>query len=440
MKFRAALPPQTGGVLPFLGSLVLVASMAAMVAFLLSGCGVLTGATPTPLPTVVLGSSNPQNTGGNPQTTGGNPTPQGAAPAAASGSGGGVTASGVVIAAQEVQIAASISENVEALNVAAGDQVKAGQVLVRLAGSQAQVAAITAAQVDLLSAQQALQTLKDNAAQALADAQLRLANAEKALDDAKTKRAYKQYRNGSESSIETAQADLILAKNALKDAQDAYNSVADRAEDDVDRAAALSALGAARRVYEHALANLNYLLALPNVIDVNQAEAVLVAAQAEATAAQAAYDKLKNGPDPDALALAQDRITNAQAQIDAGQANLASLELKAPLNATVSKVSIHVGEWAMAGQTLLVLADLAHLRVQTTDLSERDVPRVSVGQPVSVLVKALNQNVAGRVSEIASLSDTLGGDVVYQTTIDLDSQPTGLRPGMTVDVSFGATP
>ena len=107
---------------------------------------------------------------------------------------------------------------------------------------------------------------------------------------------YKKYRNGSESSIETAQADLILAKNALKDAQDAYDSVSDRAEDDVDRAAALSALGAARRAYEHALANLNYLLALPNVIDVNQAEAVLVAAQAEATSAQAEYDKLKTAP------------------------------------------------------------------------------------------------------------------------------------------------
>jgi multidrug efflux pump subunit AcrA (membrane-fusion protein) len=425
MKFRVRSFPKVG-------SLILAAAMALMVAFLLSGCGVLAPGTPTPLPTVVLGSSNPA-----PQSS-----PQGTAQPAAPpvSSGGGVTASGVVIAAQEVQIAASIGENVEALTVAAGDHVTAGQVLVRLAGSQAQVAAITAAQVDLLSAQQALQTLKDNAAQALAAAQLRLANAEKALDDAKTKRAYKQYRNGSESSIETAQADLILAENALKDAQDAFDSVSDRSENDVDRAAALSALGAARRAYEHALANLNYLLALPNVIDVNQAEAVLVSAQAEATAAQAEYTKLKNGPDPDALALAQDRITNAQAQIDAGEASLASLELKAPLDATVSKVSIHVGEWAMAGQTLIVLSDLAHLRVQTTDLSERDVPRVSVGQPVSVLVKALNQNVAGRVSEIASLSDTLGGDVVYQTTIDLDSQPTGLRPGMTVDVSFGATP
>lgn len=417
MKFRAALPSQNGGVPRFFRSLVLLAAIAA---FLLSGCGVLSGATPTPLPTVVLGSSNP--------------TPQAAAPG---GAGGGVTASGIVVPAQEVQIASAVGENVEALNVAAGDPVATGQVLIRLAGSQTQVATITAAKVDLLSAQQALQTLKDNAAQALAAAQLRLANAQKALDDATKKRAYKQYRNGSESSIETAQADLILAKNALKDAQDAYNSVADRSEDDVDRAAALSALGAARNAYEHALANLNYLLALPNTIDVNQAQAVLVAAQAEATAAQTDFDKLKNGPDPDALALAEERITNAQAQIDAGQANLDSLELKAPLDATVSKVSIHVGEWAMAGQTLIVLSDLAHLRVQTTDLSERDVPRVKVGQPVTILVKALNQNVTGRVSEIASLSDTLGGDVVYQTTIDLDTQPTGLRPGMSVDVTIG---
>jgi multidrug efflux pump subunit AcrA (membrane-fusion protein) len=386
-----------------------------LAACLLSGCGVFAPATPTPLPTVVLGSNNP--------------TPQ--------AGGAGVTASGVVVPAQEVQIASAGGDTVEALNVAVGDQVRTGQVLVKLAGSQTQAAAIAAANVELLTAQQTLQTLKDNAAQATAAAELRLANAQKALDDAKKHRAWKQYRNGSESSIETAQADLILATNALEDAQDSYKSVADRAADDVDRAAALSALGAARSAYDHAVANLNYLLAMPNVIDVNQVEAELESAQAEATAAQAEYDKLKNGPDPDAVALAEEKIRNAQAQIEAGKANLASLELKAPLDATVSKVNIHVGEWATAGQTLLVLTDLSHLRVQTTDLSERDVPRVKVGQPVTLLVKALNQNVTGRVSEIAPLSDSLGGDVVYQTTIDLDTQPDGLRPGMSVDVTFG---
>src|ERR1035437_8261706 len=116
MKFRAALPSQNGGVPRFFRSLVLLAAIAA---FLLSGCGVLSGATPTPLPTVVLGSSNP--------------TPQAAAPGSA---GGGVTASGIVVPAQEVQIASAVGENVEAVNVGAGDPVTTGQVLIRLAGSQ----------------------------------------------------------------------------------------------------------------------------------------------------------------------------------------------------------------------------------------------------------------------------------------------------------------
>jgi hypothetical protein len=83
-----------------------------------------------------------------------------------------------------------------------------------------------------------------------------------------------------------------------------------------------------------------------------------------------------------------------------------------------------------------VLADLANLRVETTDLSERDVPRVAPGQAVSVTIKALNQDVNGKVLSIAPLADTLGGDVVYKTTIELDELPPGLRAGMSVDVRF----
>jgi hypothetical protein len=38
---------------------------------------------------------------------------------------------------------------------------------------------------------------------------------------------------------------------------------------------------------------------------------------------------------------------------------------------------------------------------------------------------------------IAPLADTLGGDVVYKITIDLDAPPAGLRAGMSVEVQFG---
>ena len=96
-------------------------------------------------------------------------------------------------------------------------------------------------------------------------------------------------------------------------------------------------------------------------------------------------------------------------------------------------------EWVTPGQPVLVLADLDHLRVETTDLSERDVPKIEIGQPVRVLVEALNEEISGQVLLIAPLADILGGDVVYKTTIVLDTQPPGLRPGMSVEVQFGTT-
>jgi HlyD family secretion protein len=342
----------------------------------------------------------------------------------------------VVVPAQQAQIASALAGTLAAVNVAVGDQVKAGQVLVKLAGSEKLAAAIESANLELLSAQQALKTLKDNADQARSAAQLRLADAQKALDDAQKRRTWKQYRNGSQNDIDTAQADLVLANDALKTAEDAFNQVADRSETDVLRAGALSALSAARKARDRSLANLNYLLALPNVIDVNQAEAELRSAQTEVANAQKEYDKLKDGPDPDALALAEERVKNTQAQLAASQSDLANLELKAPFDGTISQVNLHTGEWTVPGQPVLALADLANLRVETTDLSERDVPMVAIGQPVTVMIKALNQDVNGRVSAISPLADTLGGDVVYKTTIALDKLPPDLRAGMTVEVQF----
>jgi HlyD family secretion protein len=402
--------------------MIFKALMVLLAASILAGCNVFGGGSPTPLPTVVLGSPNT--------------APQAPSASSTTSPGSGATASGVIIPAQQAQLSATLGVNVAAVDVAIGDQVKAGQVLVRLAGSEKLAADVEAANLELLSSQQALQTLKDNAGQARSAAQVRLANAQKALDDAQRRRGYRNYRNGSQADIDAAHADLILANSNLKTAEDNYKAVENLSEDDVNRATALSALAAAQKAQQKAVANLNFLLALPKVIDVNQAEADLQAAQAEVNNAQVAYDKLKNGLDPDALALAEERVKHAQTQLAASQTALADLELKAPFDGTVSKVDVHSGEWVIPGQQILALADLAHLRVETTDLSERDIPRIKIGQTVTVLVKALNQNVTGRVSEIAPLSDTLGGDVVYKTTIDLTTLPEGLRAGMSVEVQF----
>ena len=139
----------------------------------------------------------------------------------------------------------------------------------------------------------------------------------------------------------------------------------------------------------------------------------------------------------EALNLMKQRLENAQNQLAAAQVALDQLTITAPFSGVVARFDIHAGEWVIPGQVVLVLADLDHLRVETTDLSERDVPQVAVGQKVSIFIEALGKTINGQVSAIAPLADTLGGDVVYRTTIDLDAHPPDLRAGMSVEVQFG---
>ncbi len=387
--------------------------------FALSGCGIFSSAA-TPLPTVVLGTP-----GSSPQST--------SAPAS-----GGVTASGNVVPAEQAQLVSATGGMIETLNVASGDQVKAGQVLVSFAGREKLAAAVEAAKLDLLTAQQALSSLNDNAAVARAQAQQNLAAARQALKDAQDNRYRKDLARVTQPTIDQAQANLIIAQDAEKNAQETYDKLANRPADDVMRAQAFSALAAAQQKVLQAQWNLDWLVGRPDALEVQQADAAIVVAQANLDSAQAAYDKLQNGPDPDAMALAAAHLQAAQAQLAASQSSLDDLDVKAPFDGTIAAVNFHPGEWVLPGQGILVLADLAHLQIETSDLSERDVPQVKVGQPVSVQVKALNQNVSGKVSEIAALSTSLGGDVVYTTTIVLDSIPAGLRAGMSVVVQFQA--
>ena len=76
------------------------------------------------------------------------------------------------------------------------------------------------------------------------------------------------------------------------------------------------------------------------------------------------------------------------------------------------------------------------MRIETTDLSERDIPAVQIGQTASVFIDALNETFDGKVVDIDRQSETVGGDVTYKVTIDLDQQPAGLRWGMSAEVTI----
>jgi multidrug resistance efflux pump len=165
-------------------------------------------------------------------------------------------------------------------------------------------------------------------------------------------------------------------------------------------------------------------------------EGALTMALAELEAARLELDKLSDGPDPDQVAMAQAQLGNARSQLSVAQTALEQLDLTAPIGGTVVGVNICSGEAVLPGQVVVVLGDLAHLQVETSDLSERDVSAVAIGQPVSVFIDALDLEVKGAVASIAPQADTIGGDVVYAVLVELGEQPVGLRWGMSVDVEI----
>jgi RND family efflux transporter MFP subunit len=134
---------------------------------------------------------------------------------------------------------------------------------------------------------------------------------------------------------------------------------------------------------------------------------------------------------------AQADLARAQALLDSAKATLlAQSALAAPFDGTIVSVDIAPAETVVPGQVVIVLGDFSKYQIETTDLSERDVPRVQIGQSANVFIEALNEEFTGEVIDIDRISSTLGGDVVYKVTIELDKQPQGLLWGMSADVQI----
>lgn len=160
--------------------------------------------------------------------------------------------------------------------------------------------------------------------------------------------------------------------------------------------------------------------------------------QADVTAAQTQVDYLRRvgTTSQEDLDGALAAVDHAQALLDSAKATLAEATLTAPFGGTIAEVDLSPAETVVPGQIVIVMGDLSQFQIETTDLSERDAPNVKAGQTVTVSIPALNQKFTGKVSAVARISSTVGGDVVYKATIQLDTQPQGLLWGMTTDVTI----
>lgn len=177
---------------------------------------------------------------------------------------------------------------------------------------------------------------------------------------------------------------------------------------------------------------------------VTAAEAALRSAQANAELQR--YKRVKdrrNGKvfwdvlPPEVIAIADVQVIQAQAALEIAQAIFAQTTLAAPFDGTIADLNVVPGEFVQSGQAVIALAMLDQLQVETTDLSERDIMKVRVGDSANISVDALNENIQGEVIAISPIADVVGGDVVFKVTIELEEQIDGLLWGMTAEVTIG---
>lgn len=344
-----------------------------------------------------------------------------------------VSATGVVLPSQRTTLSFPSGGILDEMLIEEGETVEAGQVLARLGSREQLDAAVEAAKLAVVEAQQRLDDLYERNDLMAAQAQLALATARDTLDEAQDDWEVNQPGNRAFGyTLKAARARVVIAEKRLDRAQKAFENTHGK----VAKAKAQLALSDAHREYDRAVWMLDWLESGADEIEQGILDAELARAQASLEDAIREFESLEEGPDPEDIELAEQQLTNAQSQLLSAQASLEDLNLVAPFSGTIAQILPHSNEWVAPGQPIVVMADLATLRVETTDLNEIDLVQVEMGDRATVSFDALPEvAVDGTVTFISPKAEE-GTGVNYTVVIELDEVPTGVQWGMTAFVDI----
>jgi multidrug resistance efflux pump len=293
-------------------------------------------------------------------------------------------------------------------------------------------AAVSAAELELASSQRQSDDLKNKAALATNQARYEMTVAEREYQQALQKLTdldTKEYK----TKLDTAKDAVSKAKDDLKTAQENFDKVKDQDPTNTNRKSSEDTLKDVQKRYDTALHDRDLL-----INDLDQAKALVDASKAKMDDARRTSDNRRNGVDPADQAIADARLKNAKNQLAAAQAALARLDLVAPYDCTVAKVDLTAGDKVTPNQIVMIVADFSKWYVDTSDLAEKDVVAIQVGQKATVTPDATpDLKLNGTVETIGQVSVLKSGDVTYVVRITLDDVVDArLRWGMTVKVSF----
>jgi HlyD family secretion protein len=393
---------------------------------------------------------------------------------------GDLTASGFV-EAEEVTVASELGGRVLELSVEEGDDVEAGQVVAQLDGTllEAQIEAAQAgldmAQAELTQAQAGARPEQVRQAEAaLAQAEAGRDGAYQSWQDLIALRDNPQQLNAqiaqTEAQVAAAKAALdqaVAMKDMAQIAYDEYTDIEGSLDEKLNQIPkeyrpgvpmsfhlipnaywkAWVGVNTAGAAYDGAVQALNDLYAMrdnPQELNAQIAatEAQLEQAEASVVMARAHLDALKAGATPEEIAIAEAQVEQAQAALDALLVLRDKQTIVAPVGGVVLEVSIHQGELAAPGGTLLTLGDLDQVTL-TVYVPESRLGQVNVGQEVAVSVDSFpDRTFDGTVIAIADEAEFTPRNVqtqeervnmVFAVDVRIPNPDHALKPGLPAD-------
>ena len=140
-------------------------------------------------------------------------------------------------------------------------------------------------------------------------------------------------------------------------------------------------------------------------------------------------ERVQFGPDPV-------EVEKLELQLSLAEKQLENQFIKAPFSGKLLTLNQDPGDQVNPGSMAAQVADMSELFVEVL-ISEVDIPAVQVGQPVSLFFDAyFEEEFSGVVSDVSESGDRSTGVVNYTVTVKMEDLSERIKPGMTAAVSI----
>ncbi len=295
------------------------------------------------------------------------------------------------------------------IEVKAEDQrpVDKGQVLVQLDKSDYEVA-LARAQAELADAEAALESAKTDVPIVRVSANSMLSGMRSSREDAAMAVGMAEHQlEAAQARVSSAQANVRVAQaNALKLQQDADRYKILVAKDEISKQTydqALAAVEAAKAEVDAQKATVNEAQKMVDAAEngVAQAKAKLARAEADAEGATTAPQQVQVSQAKVQAAVA--RVEQKKAEVEQAKLNLSYTTIVAPVAGMVGRKAVEAGQNVSPGQQLMSIVDFNDIWI-TANFKETQLRDMKIGQKASFEVDASGKTFRGKVERISAAS------------------------------------